>query len=96
MKDNVWILKYLGDIECDLSAFHRVDDIREMPARKFFLFANRCIAYKGALRYTAEKESEDSKTTATGRQRSEAPKVHKKIEHNHEAFNLGLIESSSG
>lgn len=33
-----------------MSALHRVDDIRRMPARRFFTFAERLAAYQGAVR----------------------------------------------
>lgn len=36
-----------------MSAIHRVDEIREMPARKFFPMAWRLPAYRGVMRERA-------------------------------------------
>lgn len=92
LEKRIWVIKYLGDIESDLSAFHRVDDFEDISSRRFFLFVDRLLSYKGALRFTAEQEAEESKKSATGRERSSAPVEYSKIEQNQEAFRLGIIE----
>lgn len=51
---------HLEDVMSDFSAFHRVDDIEELPASQFFPRARRLISYKGAVRFTAEQEAEKS------------------------------------
>lgn len=42
--------------------FHRIDgdDVEDMPAERFFSYADRLIAYKGVIRMRAEEESEKS------------------------------------
>lgn len=39
-----------------MSAFHRVDDIAAMPARRLVNLALRLAAYKGVIRALAERE----------------------------------------
>jgi hypothetical protein len=39
-----------------MSAFHRIDDVRAMPAPRFITFALRLFAYKGILRALVEAE----------------------------------------
>jgi hypothetical protein len=43
------VLDVLGDIESDLSAFHRVDDMWSMDVARFWLLAPRLPAYAGAV-----------------------------------------------
>lgn len=45
-----------------MSAFHRVDDVRTMPALRFINFAIRLSAYKGVIRALAEKEAHDEQS----------------------------------
>jgi hypothetical protein len=45
----MWVLDYRDDVESDLSALHRVDDMAAMPARRFFALVNRLGAYPGAV-----------------------------------------------
>lgn len=77
--------------------FHRVEEIEEIPASKFFPRARRLISYKGALRFTAEQEAEKGKQSHAGTKTyDEAPKRFDKIEQNTEAFNLNIIEGAKG
>ena len=39
-----------------MSVFHRIDDIRAMPAQRLIDFALRLFAYKGVVRALAEAE----------------------------------------
>ena len=55
------MLDHLDDIESDLSAFHRIDDMYEMKPVKFFRFALRLPAYRGIVR--ARIEAEQAKKT---------------------------------
>lgn len=48
-----WVPGHLADIESDMSVFHRVDDIRAMPAARFFQLAYRLDAYRGVMRERA-------------------------------------------
>ena len=43
-------MEVLDDIASDMSAFHRVDDIRALSARTLFSMAPRLLAYDGVLR----------------------------------------------
>ncbi|MGI8333480.1 hypothetical protein ACRYCC_26305 [Actinomadura scrupuli] len=44
-----WVLDYLGDLESDMSAIHRIDDMYAMPGPRFFRLAARIGAYDGAV-----------------------------------------------
>lgn len=46
----MWILDHLDDIESDLSAIHRVDDMGSMPAGRFVRLVERLWNYPGAIR----------------------------------------------
>jgi hypothetical protein len=48
----------LDDVESDMSAFHRVDDIRQLPGPRFIRFAERLPHYSGAVRATLVRMSE--------------------------------------
>lgn len=54
----------LRDIESDMSAIHRVDDIWSMPGPRFFAFAWRLPAYRGAIREWILREQRDEEETA--------------------------------
>jgi len=43
-----------------LSAIHRIEEMEDMPAERFFSFASRLVAYKGVIRMRAEEEHENS------------------------------------
>jgi hypothetical protein len=45
-----WVRDHLADIESDMSAIHRVDDIWSMPGARFFRLAWRLPAYEGVMR----------------------------------------------
>lgn len=61
------MLKHLDDIESDLSAIHRIDDMWSMNGPKFFRFAYRLPAYKGAMRAIAEKQAMDDEKRGKSR-----------------------------
>lgn len=42
-----------------MSAIHRVDDVRSMPAAKFFAFAWRLPCYRGVMRERVLREQRD-------------------------------------
>lgn len=46
-----WLLEHLDDVRSDLSVYHGidVDDVESMPARRFFLLAERLPAYGGVV-----------------------------------------------
>lgn len=61
------MLDYLDDIESDLSAFHRIDDMYAMSGPRFFRFAERLPAYDGVMRVRATALAEgDNPGASTG------------------------------
>jgi hypothetical protein len=54
------VLDHLDDLESDLSAFHRVDDMDAMPARRFLVLAGRLVHYGGALQAAVKAEAEEA------------------------------------
>lgn len=50
------MLSYLDDIRSDLSVFHRIEELECMPADRFFSYAERLLAYSGALQARARHE----------------------------------------
>jgi hypothetical protein len=61
------VLKHLDDIESDLSAFHRIDNMWEMEAGRFFRLAYRLPAYQGAMRARAEHQEMEQQKRTGGR-----------------------------
>jgi hypothetical protein len=61
------VLKHLDDIESDLSAFHRIDDMWAMEAGRFFRLAYRLPAYQGAMRARAEAQAMEEQKRHGGR-----------------------------
>jgi hypothetical protein len=43
-----WVLDHLDDLESDFSVFHRVDDLYELDAERFWAMAERIMHYGGA------------------------------------------------
>lgn len=61
----MWVLQLLDDIESDMSAFHRVDDITTLDGPRFFKLAWRLSAYQGVIRARlSEQESSAEATSA--------------------------------
>jgi hypothetical protein len=75
----MWIPAHLADIESDMSAVHRVDDIRSVTAPRFFALAWRLPHYQGVMRdrvIALQREQEDGPQAAPvwpGRQRTRKP-----------------------
>lgn len=67
---------HLDDVESDMSAIHRIDDIYAMEAGRFFRFARRLPAYQGVMRMEAERQAEKTqqhRTATTGTDREPIP-----------------------
>ena len=62
------MLKHIRDIESDMSAFHRIDNIWAMNGPHFFALAYRLPAYKGVMRALAEHQmnEQQQRTGNTG------------------------------
>jgi hypothetical protein len=56
LDDVMWTLHFLHDLEYDLSAIHRVEDMYAMPSRKFFRFANRIVEHEGSMTRLRHKQ----------------------------------------
>lgn len=71
----MWVLDYEADIESDLSAFHRIDDVSSMDGPRYFLLAPRLPAYRGALRarIEAERERENDQAPVAQNPRAASP-----------------------
>jgi hypothetical protein len=67
MAQIAWVLDYLPDLESDMSAFHRVDDIWSMPGARFFRLAWRLPAYEGVMRARVMTERETGTVVAEQR-----------------------------
>jgi hypothetical protein len=69
----------MDDVESDLSAFHRIDDLATIDGPRFFRFALRLAAYTGALSarlYHEHKEREGTPAGhSTGSQTQQASRV---------------------
>jgi len=46
----MWLPAHRRDVESDLSAFHQVTDIDELPAARFYALAWRTPHYRGVMR----------------------------------------------
>ncbi|KPM55731.1 hypothetical protein ACG83_10660 [Frankia sp. R43] len=51
----IWVLDHLADIESDLSAIHRIEDMYALSGPRFFRLAWRLAAYRGVMRMRAEE-----------------------------------------
>lgn len=70
----MWIPDYLGVIESDLSAIHRVDDMSSLTSRRFIGLVTRLMYYKNsALRQLLEIEESESEQTVNAPQNFETP-----------------------
>lgn len=58
------MLDCLDDIDSDMSAFHRIDKPRALPAERFFKLAVRLPAYGGALAVTMARRGDEQATQA--------------------------------
>lgn len=67
------MLRHLGDVESDLSAFHRIDDIWSMNGPRFFRLAERLPAYQGAIRARAEHQAMQENKRHGGQRREVIP-----------------------
>lgn len=60
-----WVTDHTADLESDLSAVHRVDDMWSMPGPKFLRLALRTVAYAGVMQARAQALI-DAGTAETG------------------------------
>jgi len=66
----MWVIDHLEDVRSDLSVFHRIDFLEEMPSRRFFSLAYRLVAYKGVVRARVEHENNNPKKRGRAPSRS--------------------------
>lgn len=50
------MLDHLEDVRSDLSVFHRIDDLEDMSAERFFSYVYRLPHYGGAIAYQVQKQ----------------------------------------
>jgi hypothetical protein len=62
------VIRHLPDIESDLSAVHRIDDMWSLEAGKFFRLAHRLPAYQGVIRAWVEREVSKENRRTGGRE----------------------------
>lgn len=86
MAQLLWVLDHLDDIESDLSAIHRVDDMHDLPARRFFLLAERLPAYQGALQARLSGQHAEAGETTPAPDRPEAQRVPTGVAPAHQGF----------
>lgn len=60
-----WIHWLIDDVESDMSAFHRVDDIQQLPAPRFIRFAERLPHYSGAVRASLTRMASEEQQQET-------------------------------
>ncbi len=65
----MWVLDHLGDLESDLSRFHRVEDIYDLDGPRFFRLAGRIFAYEGVMAARVASEREQDRTSRPAPQR---------------------------
>lgn len=66
----MWVPAHLADVESDMSAVHRVDDIHSMPAARFFQLAWRLPHYRGVVRDLVlrwQQEAEEGQSAPAAR-----------------------------
>lgn len=96
----IWVLEYLDDIESDMSAIHRVDDIEDLSGPKFYRFAVRLTAYTGVMQARVEalrEEEENGGSSSTSQ--SERPRTSSSSSgpiHEDSPEMLNAIHASSG
>lgn len=70
------LLGYLREIESDLSVFHRIEEVREMPSRRFFALVPFLSSYQGAVAARLGREGAQREQPASpGVQPSSSPAV---------------------
>jgi hypothetical protein len=56
-----WVLHHLEDLESDFSVFHRVEDMYELDAERFWIMAQRIIHYGGATAVAVARATMDQR-----------------------------------
>lgn len=49
VREIIWTAYYLDDIRSDFSVLHRIEDIEQLPAPRFFAYCHRLQQYPGAM-----------------------------------------------
>lgn len=63
----MWVLDHLDDLDADFLAIYHLDlDHDDIPARRYFVLAQRLTAYTGVMAARAEAEREDQQRPAPG------------------------------
>jgi hypothetical protein len=75
MSQLAWVRRHLADIESDMSALHRVDDIRPMKPTRFFALAWRLPYYAGVMQARAMAARQDDAPPGRQPARAVAPRT---------------------
>jgi hypothetical protein len=54
----MWVLDHLDDLESDFSAVHGIENMYDLPSRKFLAMAMRISAYEGVMSARLVKKHE--------------------------------------
>lgn len=60
----MWVTNHIADVESDLSAIHRIDDMYALDGPRFFRLVIRLPFYKGVIRAIVQKQLNDEGGTA--------------------------------
>lgn len=61
MKECIWVLEYLRDLDADFIRFYQIYDFYELPCDRFLDLANRVSAYQGVMSLRVEAAQEEAK-----------------------------------
>ncbi|MFJ1764045.1 hypothetical protein ACIOD2_27270 [Amycolatopsis sp. NPDC088138] len=67
-----WFFEHLDDVLSDMSVFHRIDELDQLPAAVFLPRMVRLVRYDGAVRHTMLRVAEET-PASTSRQAQSAP-----------------------
>lgn len=89
----MWVTDYETDIESDLSAFHRVDDLITMDGPRYFRLAPLLTAYAGVMQARAVEERQNSteRHAPAPSSRASAPTGASKVSHVEDTTALAML-----
>ncbi|MEV8610112.1 hypothetical protein AB0383_19670 [Amycolatopsis sp. NPDC051373] len=70
-----WFFQHLEDVLSDMSVFHRVDELDQLPAAVFLPRMVRLPVYDGAVRHALRCDAEQPPTARTAPAPRQAPSV---------------------
>lgn len=64
-----WVLGHLDNLRSDFSVLHRVDEIEQLPAPRFFAYCYRMSSYTGVMAGVVARQIEARGSASRGRRR---------------------------